>query len=43
MTDLFSNLSDNKKTSIGQSEVTYKLAASILTEAKGFMGGLTIP
>lgn len=39
MTDLFSDLQDDKKTSIGQSEVTYKAAASILTEAKGFMGG----
>jgi DNA repair photolyase len=39
MTDLFSDLHDDKKTSIGQSEVTYKAAASILTEAKGFMGG----
>lgn len=39
MTDLFSDLQDDKKTSIGQSEVIYKAAASILTEAKGFMGG----
>lgn len=39
MTDLFSDLEDDKKTSIGQSEVIYKAAASILTEAKGFMGG----
>jgi DNA repair photolyase len=39
MTDLFSDLQDDKKTSIGQSEVAYKAAASILTEAKGFMGG----
>jgi DNA repair photolyase len=38
MTDLFSNLNDHKKTSIGQSEVIYKTAASILTKAKGFMG-----
>lgn len=38
MTDLFSDLQDDKKTSIGQSEVIYKAAASILTEAKGFMG-----
>lgn len=37
MTDLFSDLQDDKKTSIGQSEVTYKNASSILTEAKGFM------
>jgi DNA repair photolyase len=39
MTDLFSDLQDDKKTSIGQSEVIYKAAASILTEAKGFMEG----
>lgn len=39
MTDLFSDFQDDKKTSIGQSEVIYKAAASILTEAKGFMGG----
>ena len=39
MTDLFSDLQDDKKTRIGQSEVFYKAAASILTEAKGFMGG----
>jgi DNA repair photolyase len=35
--DLFSNIPDDKRTSVGKSEVTYKNAASILTEAKGFM------
>lgn len=35
--DLFSNIPDNKRTSVGKSEVTYKNASSILTEAKGFM------
>ncbi len=37
MIDLFSNLEDNKKVSIGRSEVSYKNAASILTAASGFM------
>lgn len=37
--DLFSEIPSNKRTSVGKSEVTYKNAASILTEAKGFMGG----
>ncbi len=37
MTDLFSDIPDDKRTSVGKSEVTYKNAASILTEAKGFM------
>lgn len=35
--DLFSNIPDDKRTSVGKSEVTYKNATSILTEAKGFM------
>jgi DNA repair photolyase len=39
MIDLFSDLESDKKTSIGQSNVIYKTASSILTEAKGFMGG----
>jgi hypothetical protein len=39
MIDLFSDLESDKKKSIGQSDVIYKSAASILTEAKGFMGG----
>ena len=38
MTDLFSDIPDDKPTSVGKSEVTYKNAASILTAAKGFMG-----
>jgi DNA repair photolyase len=37
MTDLFSNIEDNKKTSIGKTEVKYKIASSILTKASGFM------
>jgi DNA repair photolyase len=36
--DLFTGYEDEKRTSIGNTEVTYKDAASILTEAKGFMG-----
>lgn len=36
--DLFSGYEDEKRTSIGNTEVLYKNAASILTEAKGFMG-----
>lgn len=39
MIDLFSDIPDNKKTSLGKTEVTYKNAASILTEGKGFMEG----
>lgn len=39
MSDLFSELNNDKRTSLGKSEVTYKLAASILTEGKGFMDG----
>lgn len=35
--DLFSGYKDEKRTSIGNTEVLYKNAASILTEAKGFM------
>lgn len=37
--DLFSNFEEQKKTTIGQSQITYKNAASILTEGKGFMDG----
>lgn len=37
MIDLFSDFQDDKRAFIGQSEVIYKAAASILTEAKGFM------
>lgn len=37
MTDLFSNIENNKKTSIGKTEVEYKTASSILTNASGFM------
>ncbi len=37
MANLFSDLEDEKKISIGQTAITYKAAASILTEAKGFM------
>jgi len=36
--DLFSGHEEEKRTSIGNTEVLYKNAASILTEAKGFMG-----
>lgn len=39
MTDLFSNTHDDKRTSVGKTEVVYKDAASILTEGKGFMDG----
>lgn len=38
MIDLFSGLPDNKRASLGKTEVVYKNAASILTEGKGFMG-----
>jgi DNA repair photolyase len=37
MTDLFSNIEDDKKTSIGKTEIGYKTASSILTTASGFM------
>lgn len=37
--NLFSNLEEQKKTTVGQSQITYKNAASILTEGKGFMDG----
>jgi DNA repair photolyase len=37
--DLFSNTPDEKRTSVGKTEVFYKNAASILTEGKGFMEG----
>jgi DNA repair photolyase len=36
--DLFSGYEEEKKSSIGNTDVHYKHAASILTEAKGFMG-----
>jgi len=39
VTDLFSNTQDEKRTSVGKTEVTYKDASSILTEGKGFMDG----
>lgn len=39
MTDLFSEIQDDKRTSLGKTEVTYKNSASILTEGKGFMEG----
>ena len=35
--NLFPDYEDEKRTSIGNTEVSYKNAASILTEAKGFM------
>jgi DNA repair photolyase len=37
--DLFSNFEEQKKATVGQSQITYKNAASILTEGKGFMDG----
>ena len=37
--DLFSEIPDNKRASVGNSRVVYKNASSILTEAKGFMEG----
>lgn len=37
MADLFSDLEDDKKISIGKTEVEYKTASSILTKASGFM------
>ena len=40
--DLFSNIEDeqakNRKNKIGQTDIQYIKSASILTEAKGFMG-----
>ena len=39
MLDLFSDIQDGKRTSVGKSEVIYKHASSILTEGKGFMDG----
>ena len=40
--DLFSNIEDeqskNRKDKIGQTDIQYIKSASILTEAKGFMG-----
>lgn len=36
--DLFSGYEDERRASIGNTEVLYKNAASILTKAKGFMG-----
>jgi DNA repair photolyase len=39
MTDLFSEIQDDKRTSVGKSEVIYINASSILTEGKGFMEG----
>ena len=41
--DLFSGYEDEKRTSIGNTEVLYKNAASILTEAKGFMDAYDFP
>jgi len=35
--DLFSGFEEEKRATVGNTEVTYKDAASILTEAKGFM------
>ncbi len=37
--DLFGGSDDQKLTDIGKAEVIYSKASSILTEAKGFMGG----
>ncbi|AEE52605.1 SPL family radical SAM protein [Haliscomenobacter hydrossis] len=37
MKDLFSDLEDDKKNSIGKSKVDYKKASTILTKASGFM------
>lgn len=36
---MFSNTHDDKRNSVGKTEVVYKDAASILTEGKGFMDG----
>lgn len=37
MTDLFSDIQDDKRTSVGKTIVEYKNASSILTKASGFM------
>ncbi len=37
--DLFSEFEEQKKSSVGKSEITYKSASTILTEGKGFMDG----
>jgi DNA repair photolyase len=37
MKDLFSDIQDDKRTSVGKSNVEYKNASSILTKASGFM------
>lgn len=37
MADLFSDIQDDKRTSVGKSKVDYKKASSILTKASGFM------
>jgi DNA repair photolyase len=37
--DLFSNTQDDKRVSVGKTEVIYKDASTILTEGKGFMDG----
>ena len=37
MKDLFSDIQDDKRTSVGKSKVEYKNASSILTKASGFM------
>jgi DNA repair photolyase len=39
MLELFPDSRDEKRTSVGKTEITYKKASSILTEGKGFMGG----
>jgi len=39
MKDLFSDIEEDRRNSVGNSEVVYKEAASILTEGKGFMDG----
>lgn len=39
MPDLFSDIPNDKRTSLGGTEIAYKNVTSILTEAKGFMGG----
>jgi DNA repair photolyase len=39
MVDLFSDIPDERKSSLGRTEVIYKPAASILTKASGFMEG----
>lgn len=37
MKDLFSDIQDDKRTSVGKSKIEYKNASSILTKASGFM------